>query len=91
MNQITKKLPNQINIFYYRDTDQREVDIVLESHAGLTPIEIKQTSNPHEGDVGKFKVLEKLKKNILPGAIACTIDKPLLIESDNVFLPVSLL
>ena len=91
MNQIIKKLPNQVNIFYYRDTDQKEVDIVLESHAGLTPIEIKQTSNPHEGDTAKFKVLDKLKRKILPGAIICTIDKPLLVEGDNVFLPVVVL
>jgi hypothetical protein len=65
--------------------------LVLENHTGLTPIEIKQTSNPQEGDVGKFKVLEKLKKNILPGVVACTIDKPLLLKGENVFLPVSLL
>ena len=55
------------------------------------PIEIKQTSNPHAGDVAKFAVLEKFKKSILPGAMICTIDKPLLTMGDNVFLPVSLL
>jgi len=94
INQITKKFvnsSNQANIFYYRDTDQKEIDIVLETHAGLTPIEIKLSSNPHIGDVAKFEVLSKFKKKILEGAIICTIDKPLLIAGNNVLLPVDLL
>jgi predicted AAA+ superfamily ATPase len=94
MNQITKKLAVssfQINLFYYRDTGQKEIDLVLESHAGLTPVEIKLSSNPHHGDVTKFEVLKKFNKNILPGAILCTIDKPMLISADNVLVPAALL
>jgi hypothetical protein len=94
VNQFTKKyahLGTPPNIFYYRDIDQKEIDVVLESHAGLTPIEIKLTSNPHTSDVAKFRELEKFKKNVLPGALLCTIDKPLLTSGDNVLLPVDLI
>ena len=94
LNQIVKKLafvPQAPNVFYYRDIDQREIDVVLEYYNGLMPLEIKLTSNPHVGDTAKFEVLKKFGKPILPGALICTIDKPLLTGGDNVLLPVCLL
>ena len=94
MNQLTKKLAysaNQINIFYYRDADQKEIDVVLESHAGLVPIEFKLSSNPHQGDIAKFEALRKFGKTVLPGAIVCTIDKPLLVAGENILVPVGLI
>jgi predicted AAA+ superfamily ATPase len=94
MNQVIKKMcdaPNLTNIFYYRDVDQKEIDIVLESHAGLVPIEIKLSANPHGADVAKFEVLKKFNKKVLPGAIVCTIDKPLVVAGDNILVPVSLM
>jgi hypothetical protein len=94
MNQITKKLVHigtPPNVFYYRDIDQKEIDIVLENHNGLTPIEIKLTSNPHIPDIAKFTELNKFKKPVLPGALLCTIDKPLLVTNDCVLLPFDLI
>ena len=94
LNQIVKKLafmPQAPNIFYYRDIDQKEIDVVLEYYNGLMPLEIKLTSNPRVGDSAKFEVLKKFGKPVLPGALICTIDKPLLTGGDNVLLPVCLL
>jgi predicted AAA+ superfamily ATPase len=94
INQFAKKFVYEAqspNMFYYRDIDQKEIDIVLESYNGLTPIEIKLTSNPHSGDVGKFKALEKFKKPINKGALICTIDKVALADSNNALLPVWLI
>ena len=94
INQIVKKInisSERINIFYYRDIDRKEIDLVLETHAGLTPIEIKLSSKPYYGEEKKFKVLEKFGKKILPGAIICTIDKPLLLTGDNMLIPVQVL
>ena len=33
-------------MYYYRDKDAREIDIVLEHDGILNPLEIKKTSNP---------------------------------------------
>jgi len=33
-------------MYYYRDNEVREIDIVLEHDGVLNPIEIKKTSNP---------------------------------------------
>ena len=34
------------NLYFYRDIDQNEVDILLETNEGLVPIEIKLSANP---------------------------------------------
>jgi len=94
MNQIVKKMSagsNNTNLFYYRDTDQKEIDVIIESHDGLTPIEIKLSSNPHHGDMKKFDVLKKFGKDVRVGAVICTIDKPLLVSGGNTLVPVWLL
>ena len=94
LNQIVKKfalMPQAPNVFYYRDIDQKEIDVVLEYYNGLMPLEIKLTSNPRAGDVAKFEILKKFGKPVLPGALICTIDKPLLTGGDNVLVPVCLL
>lgn len=62
------------NIYFYRDIDQNEVDILLEDSTGITPLEIKLSANPNKRDIEKFKVLDKLGKNIKSGGIICLID-----------------
>ena len=94
MNQIIKKISagsSNVNLFYYRDTDQKEIDVIIESYDGLTPIEIKLSSNPHHSDMKKFDVLKKFGKDIRAGAIICTIDKPLIVNTGNMLVPVWLL
>lgn len=94
VNQFVKKFayaPQSPNLFYYRDIDQKEIDVVLESYNGLTPIEIKLTSNPHGSDVAKFKALEKFKKPINRGGLICTIDKAVLADTNNALIPVWLI
>jgi len=94
MNQIVKKLSyseNQLNIFYYRDNDQKEIDIVIEKYDGLLPMEIKLTSSAHYSDVKKFSLLKKFKKPVLPGALICTIDEPLLAQEGDIILPIKLI
>ena len=37
------------NLFYYRDNDAKEIDIVMEADGELHPMEIKKTANPGTG------------------------------------------
>lgn len=74
------------NIYYYRDKDKREIDILLEENGFLYPIEIKKKSNPDKGDIKSFKVIESvLKQKRGNGAIICMADTHLpLTEQDNI-------
>ena len=46
-------------MYYYRDKDAKEIDIVLEHDGTLNPIAIKKTSNPGAELTKVFGVLDK--------------------------------
>ena len=37
---------NKVNMTYYRDTNQKEIDVIIEENGMLHPIEIKRSTNP---------------------------------------------
>ena len=58
-------------IYFYRDTNQKEIDFVLEKNMTLYPIEVKKAVSLHGIDTRNFGVLKQLGKNIGTGAIIC--------------------
>ena len=58
-------------IYFYRDTDQKEIDFIIEKNMTLYPIEVKKTAMPGECDIKNFNVLKKLGKKIGMGAVLC--------------------
>lgn len=75
-------------MYYYRDKDAKEIDIVLEHDGMLNPIEIKKTSNPGTELVKVFGLLDKSSTPRAKGAVICM--KPGLgaIDRDNYIVPV---
>lgn len=65
----------EANLYFYRDTDQKEVDLLIESNNTLYPIEIKKTATPSKTAVRSFDVLDKLNKQIGHGAVICLTEK----------------
>lgn len=55
-------------LFYYRDIDRKEIDLLYLHNGSLCPIEIKKNSNPTKPNKN-FGVLEKYNMNILPGFV----------------------
>lgn len=45
-------------IYWYRDTQQKEIDLLIERDGKLHPIEIKLTSNPNKSMLKHFSVLD---------------------------------
>ncbi len=58
-------------IYFYRDIDKKEIDIILEENNILYPIEIKKKSSPTIDDIKAFNLLKKFKKEIGLGAVIC--------------------
>lgn len=58
-------------VFYYRDSDQKEIDLIIENDGKLQPIEIKKSANPKKNAGRHFPVLEKVGKEITEGSIIC--------------------
>jgi len=75
-------------IYFYRDTDQKEIDFVIEKNMTLYPIEIKKTTMPGTNDIKHFKVLEKLGKKVGTGAVLCLGKERMPINRETVSIPV---
>ena len=58
-------------MYYYRDKDSKEIDIVLEHDGVLNPIEIKKTSNPGTELTRVIGLLDKSSTPRSKGAVIC--------------------
>ncbi len=74
--------------WYYRDKDNKEVDMILESDGMLHPIEVKRSVNPGTELVGAFSVLDKATTPRGSGAIICMKPELSAVDSNNLIVPV---
>lgn len=86
-------------IFYYRDKDKKEVDLLLHYDGALYPIEIKKSASPGTEAVKHFKVLdpvneperfgepEQYKLEVGNGAVVCLANDLLPIDKKNWYVP----
>lgn len=59
-----------LNLYYYRDSDKKEIDLLVVEADKIYPIEIKKAKNPNNPDKN-FGVLEKLNMDIQQGIVIC--------------------
>ncbi|MDD3396444.1 MAG: ATP-binding protein [Acidaminococcaceae bacterium] len=77
------------NIYYYRDRDQKEIDLLLKSGNKLYPVEIKMSGSPQNSWIKNFEVLQKEKDvQIMPGAVVCQCRELSLLAEKTLVLPV---
>jgi len=76
------------NIYFYRDTDQKEIDFIIEKNMTLYPIEVKKTANPNQRDHKSFDALSVFKKPAGTGAVICLYDKITSIGKNVITVPV---
>ena len=75
-------------MYYYRDKDAKEIDIVLEHDGVLNPIEIKKTSNPGIELIKVFSLLDRSSTPRAKGAVICMKPELSAIDRDNYIVPV---
>ena len=73
-------------VYFYRDKEKREIDLIIEQNGKLYPIEIKKTANPSKDMIENFKVLENVKE-VGEGAIICMYDKIINLNEKNRVIP----
>lgn len=66
------------DLYYYRDIDQKEIDLVILGPNSIYPLEVKKSSDPNSPDKN-FNVLSKFGLEVHPGIVLCLCDevKPL--------------
>lgn len=79
------------DISYYRDSNTKEIDIILEYAEKTHPLEIKLSASPNTREIKKYAVLDS---NNIPrdnGGIICMSPTVIPIDDHNCIIPVSLL
>ena len=86
-------------IYYYRDKDKKEIDLIIYENGALYPIEIKKSASPGKEAIKHFGVLEPVtepekfgelsqtKMKIGNGAVVCMANDLLPIDAKNWYVP----
>lgn len=75
-------------MYYYRNKDAKEIDIVMEQDGVLNPIEIKKTANPGTELTKVFALLDRASVPRDKGAVVCMKPELGAIDRDNYIVPV---
>ena len=78
------------SLFYYRDKDQKEIDLLYVSQGKVFPIEIKKSISPVKA-TKNFDVLSKYRLDIQPGLVIDNCDKIRPINEKAYYYPVYML
>ena len=74
--------------YYYRDKDQKEIDLIIVSNGILYPLEFKKTASPKKDDVRHFQALKRLKMPVGPGGLICLAEQSLPLTSTARSVPI---
>ena len=75
-------------MYYYRDKDAKEIDIILEHDGVINPIEIKKSANPGSELVKVFGLLNNASIPRSKGAVICMKPELSAIDRENYIVPV---
>ncbi len=74
-------------LYYYRDKDAREIDVIMESDGRLHPIEIKKSASPNNGMIKAFSLLDKATVPRGVGAVICMKNELSALSRENLIVP----
>ena len=78
-------------LYYYRDADAKEIDLLLERDGKLFPVKIKKMTTPPKKLIKVFDLIEKSPLQRGTGAVLCMADKLGAFDRDNLIVPITLI
>ncbi|MBR5409367.1 MAG: ATP-binding protein [Clostridia bacterium] len=79
-------------LYFYRDKDMNEIDLLIEDGGILYPIEMKKHADPQKRDIDTFAVLDKLPGvQRGPGGVVCLYDNLVTLCGNDRAIPVNYL
>lgn len=79
-------------LYFYRDKDMNEIDLLIEQDGALDPLEIKKHADPQKRDIAAFGLLDKIpdiKRG--SGGVICLYDNLITLKGDDRVIPVQYL
>ena len=96
ISEIIKSYANKgildIPLYFYRDRDGNEIDLLIEEGGTLYPIEVKKHADPQKSDVEKFSILDKIpmvKRG--QGGVVCLYDNLVTVAGNDKSIPITML
>lgn len=79
-------------IYFYRDKDMNEIDLLIENNGTLYPIEIKKHADPQKSDAKAFKLIDSIP-NVQKGqgGIVCLYDNLVTLTEGVKVIPIKYL
>lgn len=75
-------------LWYYRDKENNEIDLVIESDGQLHPLEVKRSVNPGSELIRAFRILDNGSVPRGTGAILCMRPELSAIDADHLIVPI---
>lgn len=79
------------NIYFYRDRDGKEIDLIIELDNVIYPFEIKKTANPEKSMLNNFKVLDNTNLKVGNGGLLCFYPEIIPLDEKNKSYPISVI
>lgn len=76
------------HLYYYRDNNGKEIDLLVIYEDNIYPVEIKKNSNPDRDAVKNFNIVEKFEMNSPNGAVICLTKNIHPIDDKNYMIPI---
>lgn len=78
-------------LYYYRDNNGKEIDLLIFLNNTVYPIEIKKSANPPTEAIKNFNIVDKFGMQIGNGGIICMKEELLPIDRNNNYIPIELI
>lgn len=75
-------------LYFYRDRDAKEIDVVLEENGKLYPMEIKKTAAPDRRITNTFAVVNRSPLERGTGAVLCLAQEFSAFDRDDLIIPI---
>ncbi len=82
----------EVPIYFYRDKDMNEIDLLIEDNGVLYPLEMKKHADPNKRDIDAFAQLDKIP-NVKrgPGGVICLYENLITLKGEDKVIPVKYL
>lgn len=78
----------RLRLYYYRDNNQKEIDLLIIDEDKIYPVEIKKSANPKKDAIKNFNIVEKFGMKSPNGAVICLSKDIHALDKNNYMIPI---
>lgn len=90
-NKRNNKETINYDIYFYRDRDKKEIDLIIELDNIIYPFEIKKTARPETSMLKNFEILNNKNLPVGNGGLLCFYPDELQLDEKNKSYPISVI